>query len=490
MKKESVHCESARKSVQLKFSIILILISTFILSVFTAADYITSKAETQKRLQDLADLWANQLSENLILPIWNFDMEAGMKVLDAAMQEKQIYAISVRSSHNDLLYGLIRDENWKPVNIANDFKEKGVAEKRDIMHEGFKLGDVSVYITPKFMNARLKKSLLGMLTAMLVLNISLVLSFFFSIRKIVILPVRRIAESVRIIASGNLHEEIHSERNDEIGQLAADAESMRLAIIELTEHVKEQERLKKEMELARRIQTSLLPASVQNIHPDFEIAASMQTADKVGGDFYDIVFDRTGALWCAIGDVSGHGVTPGLIMMMAHTVHTTMTCTTCDAREAVVMINHVLFKSVHERLKESHFMTFTALKYLEGGRFQHAGAHLSLIIHREASKTFELIKTRGVYLNFKNDISKATKNSEFTLNPGDILVLYTDGLTEAVNSSGRMLDIDGFLEILEKYIHESPETMKEMVMSEVLQWCDNKPEDDMTILIIKKKQKS
>jgi len=255
-------------------------------------------------------------------------------------------------------------------------------------------------------------------------------------------PIQRLAQDVRVIASGDLEKSIQPRSRDEIGQLASDVEKMRLAIKAMTENLKEQERLKKEMELARQIQTSLLPKLFNNIHLDLEIAAEMLPADQVGGDFYDITLDRSGFLWLAIGDVSGHGVTPGLIMMMAQTVHTTVTANLdCDAKGVVITINNILYKNVHERLNENHFMTFTALKYLESGRFQHAGAHLSMIIFRRKSGSCELIKTSGIYLNFKKDISKGTKKSEFSLYPGDTLVLYTDGLTESQNQKGDLLDI-------------------------------------------------
>ncbi|MBF0203175.1 MAG: SpoIIE family protein phosphatase [Desulfamplus sp.] len=249
--------------------------------------------------------------------------------------------------------------------------------------------------------------------------------------------------------------------------------------------------LAQEMALAKNIQTGLLPSGIKNIHPDFEIAASMLTADKVSGDFYDICYDKTGNLWFAIGDVSGHGVTAGLIMMMAQTVHTTVTTNlACDAQDVVIIINEILYKNVHERLKESNFMTFNALKYLGSGKFQHAGAHLSIIIYRIQSGDCELIRTKGVYLNFKKDISKTTKNAYFQLGEGDIMVLYTDGLTEAENMDNKMLDIKGFVEIIKKYVHNEPDTMKENIMADVLKWCDYKIEDDMTIVIVRRKEKT
>jgi len=246
--------------------------------------------------------------------------------------------------------------------------------------------------------------------------------------------------------------------------------------------------LAQEMELARSIQTSLLPDSVSSIHPDFVIAASMLTADQVGGDYFDITFDRQKNLWISIGDVSGHGVKPGLIMMMAHTIHTTVTTNLdCDARSVVVKINDVLYMNVHERLKEKHFMTFNALKYLGGGKFEHAGAHLRIIVYHRESGKCELIRTKGVYLNLKENISKSTKNSYFEMEEGDIMVLYTDGLTEAENPIGEMLDIGGFVKIIEKHVSQDPETMKENIMVDVLKWCDNKKDDDMTLVVVKRK---
>ena len=302
-------------------------------------------------------------------------------------------------------------------------------------------------------------------------------------------PVAALVESTKIIASGNYDIPVTSDSNDEIGLLVKDVDSMRISIRELTENLKEQERLKNEMALARKIQTSLLPTLADNIHPDLEIAALMLPADQVGGDFYDITYDRSGGLWFAIGDVSGHGVTPGLIMMMAQTIHSTVTSNMeCDARSVVIRVNEVLYKNVNERLHENHFMTFTSLKYLEKGRFQHAGAHLSMILCRKKNGLCELIRTRGIYLNFKKDISRATKNGEFLMEPGDVLVLYTDGLTEAEDKNGTMLDVDRFVKIVEKYSHLDCKTMKKKIIDDVLQWSENYRADDMTIVIIRRKE--
>ncbi|MDM8540044.1 SpoIIE family protein phosphatase [Desulfococcaceae bacterium HSG9] len=246
--------------------------------------------------------------------------------------------------------------------------------------------------------------------------------------------------------------------------------------------------LAQEMELARSIQTGLLPSSVSNVHPDFIIAASMLTAERVGGDYFDITFDKQGNLWISIGDVSGHGVKPGLIMMMAQTVHAAVISSmNCEARDVVIRTNDILYRNVHNRLNEKHFMTFNALKCLGDGRFEHAGAHLRIIVYRLKSDLCELIRTKGVYLNLKENISKSTKNSYFEMEEGDVMVLYTDGLTEAENPDGEMLDIGGFTDIVKKHAHLQPKAMKDMILADVIRWCDNKRNDDMTLVVVKRK---
>ena len=68
-------------------------------------------------------------------------------------------------------------------------------------------------------------------------------------------------------------------------------------------------------------------------------------------------------------------------------------------------------------------------------------------------------------------------------------MLYTDGLTEAENPEGKMLDLDGFVEIVGKHAHQKPEAMKGMIMADVIRWCDDNRADDMTIMIVKRKER-
>lgn len=76
------------------------------------------------------------------------------------------------------------------------------------------------------------------------------------------------------------------------------------------------------------------------------------------------------------------------------------------------------------------------------------------------------------------------------MEPGDVLILYTDGLTESENPHGKMLDLDGFVKIVERYVRQEPEAMKENILTDVLESCNGKRNDDMSLVIVKRKRVS
>ena len=307
----------------------------------------------------------------------------------------------------------------------------------------------------------------------------------FGLSRTIVRPIRQLMETMRAVENGNLNATAQIATRDELQTLAQSFNNMTQELKISVARQKEQERLAQEMELARRIQTAILPNNMA--YDGFEIEAVMLPADEVGGDYYDVLTGSDGALWLAIGDVSGHGVTPGLVMMIAQTIHATIaTQYPATPKQVIEMVNRVLFQSVHDRLHADHFMTFTTLKYEGSGRFTHAGAHLDLIVHRQAAQTCELIDTSGVFLNFIPEIAHATTNASFTLDVGDTLILYTDGLTEAWNADKVMLDVPRFVEIVRRHAGESAAAMRDAIMRDVLEWCGNRRDDDMSLVIVRR----
>ena len=159
----------------------------------------------------------------------------------------------------------------------------------------------------------------------------------------------------------------------------------------LIQNLREQERLQKEMEIASRIQTSILPVSPT--HNELDITAIMRPAEEVGGDYYDLIFDNENNLWFAIGDVSGHGVTAGLIMIMAQsTIYSSIKGDeTITPKDAIVKVNRILTENIRHRLNETHFMTMCLVEYIGNGRFITAGLHIDILIYRKQQKKCEFI---------------------------------------------------------------------------------------------------
>ena len=272
---------------------------------------------------------------------------------------------------------------------------------------------------------------------------------------------------------------------DEIGVMAETFNKMLGALESAQQTLLEQQRLKQEMALAQHIQTSLLPKNLK--HPELEIEALMIPAEEVGGDYYDVLFDQEGHLWLGIGDVSGHGMTPGLIMMMAQTVHTTITTQlNVNPKQVVTMLNQVLYHNVTERLGADHFMTFTTLKYLGQGHFQHSGAHLDMIVYRQATQACEIVDTPGAWLLFMSDIADATDELEFTLEIGDVLVLFSDGLIEAENAEKKLFGMERLVESVAAHIELPTANLRDAILSDVMAWSGNRYDDDMTLMIVRR----
>jgi two-component system, sensor histidine kinase ChiS len=243
--------------------------------------------------------------------------------------------------------------------------------------------------------------------------------------------------------------------------------------------------LSKEMELAQRIQMSLLPQEIT--HPEIEIFARMLPAEEVGGDYYDILTAQDGSLWIGIGDVSGHGVTPGLIMMMAQTIHATIVLNfQRSPSEVVVILNKMLYYNVQQRLHETHHMTFTVVRYLGNGCCEYAGSHDDMLVYRQRQQQCEIIPTRGIHLNLVEDIADTTHNASFQLEVGDILVLYTDGVTESENASHELLSLSGLMQLVQRHADKPTSALRDAILTDVLAWGRNKQDDDMSLMVVRR----
>ncbi len=238
-----------------------------------------------------------------------------------------------------------------------------------------------------------------------------------------------------------------------------------------------------EMELAKRIQTALLPDK-QKIE-GYEIAASMIPAKEVGGDYYDIIETPKGDKWITIGDVSGHGVDSGLIMMMAQTsiLSKVNNNGNCGPSDLLQSINGIVKENLF-RLGSDHYMTMMAMR-LSQSQMTVAGKHQDLLIYRAALNKVETITIRGTWLGITEDIKNSTQELTVNINAGDIVLLFTDGVTEATNSEGDMFGQARLEQALNRYADLPVRKLRDRIIEEVISFQE-KQADDITLVVVKK----
>jgi hypothetical protein len=208
------------------------------------------------------------------------------------------------------------------------------------------------------------------------------------------------------------------------------------------------QRLEKELEIGARIQTCLLPKSVTI--PELELSARMVPASEVGGDYYDAFAAGNGG-YIGVGDVAGHGLTSGLVMLMVQSVVGALARKSPEAppSDLVCALNTVLYDNIRHRLQNKEHVTFTLLRYEVGGKLTFAGAHEEICVYRRKLGKVELVETPGTWLGAMRDVRKHTVDSTLQLEPGDIVLLYTDGVTEARSESGKQFGLDRLTALVE-----------------------------------------
>lgn len=255
-----------------------------------------------------------------------------------------------------------------------------------------------------------------------------------------------------------------------------------------TDHSKEEERLRirQEMELARRIQKALLPTVAEE--ESTAMSAVMLPAEEVGGDYYDIITDDKGHTWYGIGDVSGHGVTSGLMMLMSRVIIRALIRNKPDIsmNEMLSALNRVLYEDI-QRLGDSFHFTVSLVKGLGDGRYVAVGAHEDIIIYRAATGECERIPLTGIWVGFIPEVDGMYEEAQIQLEPGDIMVLYTDGFIEATAEDGSMWETRRFIESIKRHAALPADEMRAAIVEDVREFMDEQ-HDDMTMMIIRRAQ--
>lgn len=244
------------------------------------------------------------------------------------------------------------------------------------------------------------------------------------------------------------------------------------------------EQLLGEVATARRIQSALCPRELGVT--GFEVAAQLVAADQVGGDYYDVM-PAAGGCWVGIGDVTGHGLLAGLIMLMIQSSVGTAVLGGSDQSPADVLcrINTLLQSNIRSRLEAREHATLMLLRAHADGRMVMAGAHEEVIVHRKATGRCELVPTEGVWVGIADDIREATHDKTFRLEPGDTAVLYTDGLIEARDAQDREFDIQHVCAVVAGTAPQGPGAIVDALIAKARAWTPVQ-QDDITVVALRR----
>jgi sigma-B regulation protein RsbU (phosphoserine phosphatase) len=243
--------------------------------------------------------------------------------------------------------------------------------------------------------------------------------------------------------------------------------------------------IRKELDIASHIQQSILPRTFPPFpgRSEFDIFAAMLPAREVGGDFYDFFLIGDDRLGCVIGDVSGKGVPAALFMAVSRTLLRSTALTGTPPAQCLEQVNRLLCL---ENVAEMFVTIFYGVLNTRTGVFEYAnGGHNPPYLLRQGGAVEPLESTGGTVLGAIEGVAYRARS--VTLEPGDRLLLYTDGVTEAMDDAGNLYSEQRLHQWLRALDAPEPEDLVQAVVEEVKRYAGATPQhDDITVLAIRK----
>lgn len=303
------------------------------------------------------------------------------------------------------------------------------------------------------------------------------------IKKNIVSNVYKVNASLSEITSGNLDEIVEVRSSKEFSDLSDDINA---TVYVLKKYIKEaEEKNKQDLETAKVIQESCLTKNFFEPIKSFDVYARMDTAKEVGGDFYDLYFVKQNQLNFLIADVSGKGIPAALFMMRAKTLLKTLAENQYEVNDVFNLGNNALCESNEAQMFVTAWMGSINL---ETGlvSFSNAGHNPPLVKHKNGE--FEYLKQRaGFVLAGMEDFTY--RKLEVTLEEGDIIFLYTDGVTEATDIKHELYGEERLKNILNSASYGNMQELCDCVKKDVDSFAGEAPQaDDITMLAFQYKK--
>ncbi len=301
--------------------------------------------------------------------------------------------------------------------------------------------------------------------------------------------VRTLTQATRLIGQGDLSVRAAINARDELGALGRAFDDMVEEIDRSRAELGEKARMQRELEIAAALQISLLPPAPT--HPEFTFSGRMLPADEVGGDFYDVLWDPlSNRLWITIGDVSSHGLGSGLVMMMTQAAFSAHFRATPNAPPGQVLttVNALLIEAVAKRLRDDKYVTAQLLQYEGNGDFLCGGGHQSPLVWRAATRRAQYVEMGGPWLGLVPALPEVDTDT-LHLEVGDVLCLYSDGITEARNEMEELFEphrlasaLEAAMDSVKDFDHVADEVIATVNRFTTLR------HDDWTLLLVRREK--
>jgi sigma-B regulation protein RsbU (phosphoserine phosphatase) len=284
-------------------------------------------------------------------------------------------------------------------------------------------------------------------------------------------------------------EDLITSLEDKVNERTAELADANAEISALNEQLQaENVRMAAEIEVARKLQQMILPKDEELKQiPELDITGFMKPTDEVGGDYYDVLRHK-GGIKIGIGDVTGHGLESGLIMLMTQTtIRALLQHQETDSTKFLSTLNRVIYDNA-QRMKSRKTLSLAMLDY-HAGCISLSGQHEEMIVVRSNGQ-IERINTDnlGFPLGLLTNIDEFIGQTQVQLQTGDGVVLYTDGIIEAKNDHRQEYGLDRLCNVLSQHWQQSVDEIRQAVVADVQQHIgESKIRDDITLLILKQK---
>lgn len=260
-------------------------------------------------------------------------------------------------------------------------------------------------------------------------------------------------------------------------ELARTLQELRAAQAELLQ----QERLKRDLEIASEVQRSILPATLENV-PGMEFAVRARPAREVGGDFYDVMPLNEDQVVVVVADVSGKSWQAAIFMAIVRALLLREATEGLSPEETLHRLHTQILKTSTAEMFVTIFYAVIDLP-TRRMKFVRAG-HERPILYKAGNRSLQLLNPPGQFVGLWPQLIVA--EAETLMRPGDCLICYSDGVTDAENAAGEKFGLDRLLALVQQYGDQPAESLAEQIITTVDAFTGAAPQaDDITILIAK-----